>query len=177
MSLVQIKMFIFLKNKKNNISRKLGFTIVEVLIASSIISVTTLALMSVASRSIEISNKALRQSQASMITEEGVEAVRIIRDSGWSNISNLSLNTNYYLTFSTNSNTWSLSTTPSAPIDDQFTRTITFYQVYRDSTTSDIVSSGTLDPGTKRVEVVTSWVSLGQTISKKITFYISDIFS
>lgn len=169
----------FFYNNKN-ISRDDGFTLIEVLIACFIISVTTLALMSAASKGIELSSRALRQAQASMIAEEGVEAVKVIRDADWDTISSLSLNTNYYLSFNTGSNTWSLQTTPSAnpttPIDDRFTRTIVFSAVYRDSN-DDIAASGTLDSGTRRAVVNTSWQSQGETISKSITFYISNIFN
>ena len=169
----------FFYNNKN-ISRDDGFTLIEVLIACFIISVTTLALMSAASKGIELSSRALRQAQASMIAEEGVEAVKVIRDADWDTISSLSLNTNYYLSFNTGSNTWSLQTTPSAnpttPIDDRFTRTIVFSAVYRDSN-DDIAASGTLDSGTRRAVVNTSWQSQGETISKSITFYVSNIFN
>ena len=173
----------FSKNRRALIrvySRNKGFTLVEVLIACFIISVTTLALMSAASKGIELSNRALRQAQASMITEEGVEAVKTIRDASWSTISGLDSDVDYYLSFDTGSNTWTLSTTPSVnpmtPIDGKFTRTIVFSEVYRDSN-DDIASSGTLDAGTKRVTVATSWQSSGETVSKDIVFYISDIFN
>jgi len=175
-----MKKFFYKNNKK--ISRGDGFTLIEVLIACFIISMTTLALMSAASKGIELSIRALRQAQASMIAEEGVEAVKVIRDADWNVISSLSLNTNYYLSFNTGSNTWSLQTTPSinptTPIDDRFTRTIVFSAVYRDDN-DDIVPSSleTPDPGTKRVTVNTSWQSQGETISKSITFYISNIFN
>lgn len=174
----------FYKNKKLISDKKFrnnGFTLIEVLIACFIISVTTLTLMSAASKGIELSSRALRQAQASMITEEGVEAVKAIRDADWSNISSLTLNTNYYLSFNTGSNTWSLSTTPSVnpatPIDGRFTRAIVFSAVYRDGNDDIVASGSTPDSGTKRVTVSTSWQSSGETISKDIVFYISDIFN
>ena len=173
-----MKNFFYKKNERT--VQDGGFTLVEVLIACFIISMTTLALMSAASKGIELSNRALRQAQASMITEEGVEAVKIIRDTNWDTISSLSLNTEYYLSFDTSSNTWSLGTTPSidpmTPIDGKFTRVVVFSEVLRDDN-DNINSTGTLDEGTIRVEVRTSWPSSGETISKSITFYISDIFS
>lgn len=169
------------KNKKKILNIKnSGFTVVEVLIACFIISIMTLALMSAASKGIKLSNRALRQAQASMITEEGVEAVKVIRDADWGNISGLSVDTDYYLSFDTGSNTWSLSTTPSTnpitPIDGKFTRIIIFSDVYRDGN-DDIASSGTLDSGVKRVTVNTTWQSSGETVSKSITFYIANIFN
>lgn len=159
----------FLKNNK-------GFTIVEVLIASLIISTTMMAVMSATSKGIELSSRALRQVQASMLMEEGVEAVRSIRDNDWVLIQSLSLNTNYYLSFDTNSNTWSLSATPTQLIDEMFTRIVVFSSVSRDSN-DDIASSGVIDSGSRGVNVSVSWLSFGNTVSKEINFYITNIFS
>lgn len=151
-----------------------GFSLVEVLIACMIISTTSIALMSASSKGIELSNKALRQAQASGLTEEGVEAVRSIRDNDWNIISGLNVDTDYYLSFNTNSNTWSLSTTPVGLVDDRFTRKVVFSDVYRDSN-DDIASSGTLDTNIRRVKVVVSWNDQNNT--KDITFYLADIFN
>jgi prepilin-type N-terminal cleavage/methylation domain-containing protein len=158
----------FLKNK--------GFTIIEVLIASLIISTTMIAVMSATSSGIQLSERALRQVQASMLAEEGVEVVKIIRDNGWSSFSGLSLNTNYYLSFDNNWRVWTISTTPVDPIDGIFTRTIMFSSVSRDSN-DDIASSGSLDSGTRKVRVTVSWLSSGVTLSKNITFYLTNIFN
>ena len=165
---------IFQVNKKIINYSKAGFTIIEVLIACVIISITTLAVMSAASKGIELSNKALKQVQMSMILEEGVEAVKSIRDTNWITISDLNTDTNYYLFF--NLNTWSLSTTPSSLIDEVFTRTITLSPVYRDAN-DDIASSGTLDTGIKRVNITVSWISPSGVISKNMTFYLANILN
>jgi len=168
------KFFTKIKNIKSiSIS---GFSVIEVLVACLIMSTITLIVMSGASKGIELSNKALRQVQASQLAEEGVESVKSIRDTNWSTISTLSLNTNYYLTYNTNTNIWSLGTTPVAPVDGIFTRTITFSAVNRD-TNDNIASTGTLDTGIKRVNVLVSWSSEGGTNSKNITFYLTDIFN
>lgn len=167
---------IFQKKKKIIHRNNTGFTIIEVLIACVIISTTTLALMSATSKGIELSTRSLRQVQANMLMEEGVEAVKSIRDndSKWTIIPNLTLNTNYYLSFS--SNAWTLSTTPVPPIDEIFNRIVVFSPVYRDSN-DDIASSGTIDTGIKRVDVTVSWPSPSGVISKNITFYIANIFN
>ncbi len=162
---------IFKKNNKNT-----GFTLVEVIIACSIISLVTIALMSSASKGIELSGRALRQTQASMVLEEGVEAVKSIRDNSWTTISNLNLDTNYYLTFNTNTNTWSLGITAVTPVDSIFTRTVVFSAVNRDAN-DDIASSGTLDTGIKKVNVTVSWQTKTGTNSKNITFYLTNLFN
>lgn len=161
----------FLQNKNK------GFTLVEILIACAIISGCIFSLMTASSKGIQTSTEALRQTQSSFILEEGAEAVKSIRDSAWSNISGLTDGATYYLSFSTDANVWSLSTTPTPPIDSIFTRTIVFSAVYRDSN-DDIASSGTLDSRTKKVTVTVSWpVSDATTSTKTLDFYISDIFS
>ena len=160
--------------KKNSFEKVKGFMMVEVIIASSIMLIVTIATMTVVQKGISISHQSLHATQASFLLEEGGEAVRTIRDSDWSNISNLSTSTNYYPTFG--SNTWTLSTTPNQI--DSFTRTVIIKAVNRDATTGDIVTSGgVLDVGTKLIVVNVSWQEGGQTITKNLSFYISNIFS
>ncbi len=161
--------------KKNNIR---GFSLIEVLIACSVISIAIFSLMSASSKGIQLSNQALRQTQASFILEEGAEALKSIRDAGWTNISGLTAGTNYYLTYNTTTNTWSLGTTPTSAIDSMFTRVVVVSAVSRDSSDDIVTSGGTNDVGTKKVTVTVSWPSINHTTSSKtLSFYISDIFS
>lgn len=160
---------IFVKN--NN-----GFTIIEVLIASFIISLTSLALMSATTKGIEISEKSLKQAQVNMLIEEGVEAVKTIRDTNWATIENLNTETIYYLSFDTNNNTWSLGVNPTNLIDEIFTRQIIFSNVYRD-TNDDIASSGMIDDGVKKVKVIVSWPYGTSVISKDIGFYLTNFLN
>src|SRR3989344_1744694 len=76
-----------------------GFMMVEVLIVSSIITVSILAAMAVSQKSIFVSRQAFHASQAAFLLEEGAEAVRILRDNAWTNISSLTAGTTYYPTF------------------------------------------------------------------------------
>ena len=82
---------------------------VEILVAASIIAVSILAVMGVAQKSIFVSRQSLHSSQAGFLMEEGAEATRIVRDNAWTNISSLTVGTNYYPTYS--GGTWTLSTT------------------------------------------------------------------
>src|SRR5665811_1850287 len=129
----------FFKNK--------GFMTVEVLIGISIITISILASMAVAQKSIYVSRQAFHFTQANFLLEEGAEVVRIARDNNWSNISALTLGTDYYLLFSSGS--WSLSSTPSTV--GIFTRKINIENVNRDNITNDISGTGTVDNGTKLV--------------------------
>ncbi len=165
----------FFTNKKKIINSS-GFSLVEVLIASAIISLTSIALMSAATKGIELSNRALKQVQASQLIEEGVEAVKSIRDTNWDTISGLTPAINYYLSFDTNTNLWSLDTIQTDKIDGLFTRLIVFSDVNRDSN-DDIAEIGTLDVGTKKVNVFVTWPAPGGINSKNLKFYLANIFN
>lgn len=153
-----------------------GFTLVEVIIACTIITVTILFLMSAATKSIELSNRMLKDVQANFLLEEGAEAVKTIRDNSWANISGLTLNSNYYLSFDDNNNVWSLTDVPISPIDDVFNRVVSFEEVYRNNE-DDIEEGGSLDENIKKVKIMVSWPTKDQTINKELTFYLANIFN
>lgn len=172
----------YIKRQKNN-----GFSIIEVIIACAIISIMVFSLMSATSKSIQVSNQALKQAQATLLIEEGVEAVKSIRDNNWTDISSLILDTDYYLFFNTSTNLWSLrlsssgmsapsGSIPNYPVDSVFTRKVSVSAVSRDSS-QNIAPSGTSDIGTKKVTVTVSWDKPGGTVSKSLSFYISNIFN
>lgn len=153
-------------------SKNSGFMMLEILVVASIITVSVLAAMTVAQKSIYVSRQAFHATQASFLLEEGAEAIRIVRDNAWSNTSNLTVETNYYPTFS--GATWTMSTTSNNV--GIFTRSLTISDVNRDSTTKDIVSSGgVLDNRTKLVTVTVAWPEGGITITKTLKLYIIDI--
>lgn len=146
---------------------------VEIIVAISIIAVAILASMTVAQKSIHVSRQALHTTQAAFLLEEGAEAVRILRDNAWTNISSLTAGTSYYPFFS--GGTWTLSSTSNTV--GIFTRTVSVANVNRDNTTQDIANIGTNDPSTKLVTVTVSWLEGGITVTKTLQFYIIDIFT
>lgn len=155
--------------------------VVEIIVAISIITVSILAAMTVAQKSIYVSRQSFHTTQVAFLLEEGAEVVRILRDNAWTNISSLTVGTTYYPKFS--GDTWTLTTISSDGTVGIFTRTVSVANVNRDntvgtSTSKDIVSSGgTFDSGTKLITVTVSWLEGGQTITKTLQFYITDIFS
>lgn len=150
-----------------------GFMMVEVLVAVSIIAVSVLSAMAVSQKAVQVSRQAFHTAQAAFLLEEGAEAVRILRDNSWNNISALTAGTTYYPAFS--GGTWTLSATPNTA--GIFTRTVTLSGVNRDGTTGDISQSGTADAQARLVTVSISWLEGGVTITKSAQFYIMDIFS
>lgn len=156
-----------------------GYLVVEILVAVSIITISILAAMAVAQKSIYVSRQTLHATQAAFLLEEGAEAARIIRDGAWSNISNLAANINYYPTFS--GSTWTLSQTGNTV--GIFTRTVNVSDVCRNTSTDNISSlapcggSTYLDAGTKFITLTVSWPEGGQTVTKTLQFYLMNIFS
>ncbi len=146
-----------------------GSLLIEILVAVFVITIAMVGASVSVSAAIEASRFSLRENQAAFLLSEGAEAVRMVRDNAWSNISSLTLGTTYYPTYSSG---WTLSTTPNTV--DGFTRTVVFSEAYRDSG-DDIVTSGTIDTRSKKVTVTVTWD--GGDSSKSITFYIMDVFT
>ena len=156
--------------KKQNLSK--GSMMIEVLIVATIIVVSVLSALIVAQKSIYLSRQSLHQTQVAFLLEEGAEATRIIRDNTWTNVSNLTPATDYYLSFS--GGTWILSVTPSSI--GIFTRKIVISSAYRDAN-QNLASSGTIDSQTRLVTVSVVWTDGGQNFSKTLQFYLTDLFS
>jgi len=153
-----------------NIQQQKGFFLVEVIVAVSVIATVLLFLLSGIQDSVEASQRSLERMQASYLLEEGAEALRGLRSSGWSAISSLQSNTTYYLSWSGSS--WSITTTPQTV--DSFTRTITAESVYRDGN-GDIAGSGTIDTGTKKITVTVTWNAPSSVKTESLSFYLFDI--
>src|SRR3989344_3093590 len=149
-----------------------GSMLIEAIVVVSVIIISILSALSVTQKSISLARQSLHQSQAAFLLEEGAEAVRIMRDNAWSNISSLTLSTDYYPAFS--AGTWTLSLTPSQV--GIFTRKVVISSAYRDAN-QNLASSGTLDSQTKLVTVTVSWMEGEQTFSRTLQFYLTDIFS
>ena len=151
-----------------------GLTLVEVLIATSIILVFLLALLGVHNLYLKTAFSNGDVIKAAELAEEGLEVARFLRDSSWSvNIVPLSLGTNYGLVF--NAGVWQATTT-NIWVYGIFKRVVTFSAVYRNASADIVSSGGTLDPGTLKVISTVSWPSGGATTTKSVSTYITNIF-
>lgn len=149
-----------------------GFATVEILIASTIISVTLIALVLATGRAVDLSIESVQRVQASFLLEESAESVKLIRDNAWTGISTATIGTTYYLNFT--GGTWTITTTNPGAIDG-YTRTIVFSNVYRDGN-DDIAVSGTLDAGTKLVTSTVSWNGVSGPKTESMQLYVANIF-
>lgn len=155
-----------------SLSGTAGFTLVEIIVAAGIISLSVVAIIAIASQSISFSRQSLDTYTAATMLEEGAEAVRTVRDSNWGVLAALSPDTSYYPTFSTTSNSWSLSTEPADA--GMFARTVTVAPVSRNAG-GVISATGTDDPGTRLVTVTVTWREHDTPQSKSLSFYLSNI--
>lgn len=158
-------------------SKAAGFGVIEVLVAATIISTVIFSLFNVFVLANRLSEEAGSKIKANFLAEEGLEAVRYLRDASWqANLSGLSAGTNYYLAFDDIASRWSIVSSDPGAIDGVFTRIVTAGNVSRDSNDNIVTSGGTNDPNTKKINVQISWMVRGATASTTLSTYLADIF-
>lgn len=157
-------------------STKKGLTVIEVIVASAVFSAAVVSIGGAYNYFSRVAYRNTASVQAAFLAEEGVEAVRILRDYSWSgNIAGLTNGTTYRLTW--NGTRWG-TTTSATLIDNQFDRTFVLSAVNRDGSFDVVTSGGSLDTGTRKVTVTVSWYLPGDgTSTKSVEAYISNIFS
>lgn len=154
---------------------KKGFTFVELVVGIAILSLSFVGLIAVYNKYVQIAIKTTPTVQASYLLEEGVEVMKLLRDTSWtSRIAPLSTTTTYYLAFSTSTNAWT-STTTASLVDSTFARTVQVYDMKRDTNSDLSTTTGSYDPNTKLITVSVAW-SYGATTTKSVSTYITNLF-
>ena len=155
-----------------------GFGMVEILVAVFIFSLILGSLIAATNTYLSSAADNLKSTEAAYLAEEGVEAVKIIRDTGWNNITAIPESVDYYLYFDNSSSTnnmWNATSTFSQS-NSVFVRSFQLHSVYRDSNGRIVDNGGTLDPNSKKVSVFVSWSSRQGTTTKNLSAYITNIF-
>jgi len=151
-----------------------GLSLVEVIIATSIIVIFLTALIGAYSLYLNLSLSNLQKVRATFLAVEGIEAVKILRDTEWSSqIGPIVSGTDHYIDFT--GGTW-VATTSALMIDNFFERVFVLSDVNRDASSDITESGGTLDPNTKKVTVTVSWNDKGATSTKVISTFITNLF-
>ncbi len=152
-----------------------GFGLLEIAVGISIISLSVFSLTAVSSIALKLTEESARNTQASFLLEEGVESLKILRDSSWSaNIALLTPRTVHYLFF-TNHN-WQITST-NIYIDGIFERNFVIQNVNRDVNDDIVSSGGILDPDTKKITVSVLWRSRNGTTTQSVSAYITNLFN
>ncbi len=163
------------KTKKRATLNTAGSALLEVLFGVSVVSIVLLSLLGAYNIYLKNAFRLTEKVQASFLAEEGVEAIRVIRDSSFSTgLSTLVSNTSYYFSFE--GGTWK-ATTSDIFIDGLFSRKFVVSNVSRDANDDIVTSGGTNDSNTKKAVVTVSWNSGGATSTVSISTYITNLFS
>ena len=148
---------------------KSGFGLLEIIISVALVSVSLFSLAAVGRLAFRATSESLVNIRAAFLAEEGIEALRSIRDDNWPNISSLIPDQPYHLSFS--GGIWK-ATTPPQLIDGEFTRTFIMQPVYRDAG-GNIASSGDPDPEARRVVLD---VARGADKKTELVSYLVNLF-
>ena len=140
-----------------------GFGLLEVAVVSAIVLAVVLAVLSGFSKYIVISKGDIYETKANYLAEEGMEAVRILRDTSWSSNIPTDVPSTIGVAFDPQTHEW--QSTSTFAVDSMFERKITFEDV-------DVP-----DPKIRKVSVYVSWKGTNSTSTKKLVTYISNIFS
>lgn len=125
---------------------------IELIIVTAIITTALTGFLQAGILATRLLHSEKESLEATMLAQEGMEAVRSVRDESWTNnIAPLANGTTYY-PIVINSK-WTLSASNPGLINGLYTRHVTFDQVTRDSD-DNIAPSGTVDANTKKVSVI-----------------------
>ena len=156
------------------INLKKGISLIEVIIASAIISVSMIYISNVYTNFLTLSLENTAKVQAVFILDEGVEALKTMRNYSWSQIASTTVATDYYLVWQ---NARWQATTTKVIIDNTFVRKFIVSPVNRDAATLNIVQTGGLpNSDTKIINLDVSWNYKGATSTKSTSFYIFNIY-
>ena len=148
-----------------------GIGLVEILIVTAVLGVGLLAVISFLIYSRGVTFQVARTTEATTIAEEGIEAVRSIRDEVWGSV--LTAGTYYPEVVS---DKWTLNAVDPGPINNLYTRTVVIEDVGRDVTTDHIlISGGTNDPNTKKVTSSVTWTENGRNKQVQLIAYITNL--
>lgn len=162
-----------------NMNKKKGIGLLEVVIAVSILGAALMTIVVTYRMYLKAALSNTEIIKVTYLAEEGMEAVRLLRDESWGdNIGSLSFGTEYFLTYATTTNKWSVaSTSQDNMIADRYYRTVVFDEVERGSGDDIVASGGTSDSETRFVTVSMSWFEGDATTTRSLSGYITNLFN
>lgn len=149
-----------------------GFSIIEIIIAASIISIVGFSAISSARLFIKISANNSNNIQAAIILEETAEIIEFTRDQSWSeNFQNLEMDKKYYLQAIQSG--YKITTKQSGI--NKFDRSVSFSEIRRDAS-NQISNIGFTDPQTYLVDIIVSWQESQENKEINSKMLIHDIY-
>jgi Tfp pilus assembly protein PilV len=163
--------------KPRLVEKSKGIGLIEILIVIAVLAVGLTGVISFLIFSRGVTFQIARTTEATTLAEEGLEAVRGLRDESWAtNIATLDTSTpaTYYPVVSVDK--WTLTTTNPGVINNLYTRVVVVEDVGRDGNDDIASSGGANDPKTKKVTSTITWTEAGRNKQVVLTTYITDIF-
>ncbi|MDX1607848.1 MAG: type II secretion system protein [Candidatus Spechtbacterales bacterium] len=147
------------KNQKLKIDKESGLGMVEMIVVLAILVTTFASILQLVFLQRQAQIIAEQDASAYIIGRQTIEAVRSVRDSGWTNISSLTYDTPYYPQINSSSE-WELASSDPGSVNEIYTRWVEFGEVFRDAN-DNIATSGTSDPDTRKVTAYVQWARQG----------------
>jgi len=159
-------------------NNKKGISIIEILVAITIITIGLFSLFSLTNFSLKARSHNERNIMAVNLSSEMIEAVRIVRDENWNNISGLTMGVDYYPVQSGAAPDWQwvLQSGSESVLGGQYLRRVLFEDVSRDTNDDieDVYNFANDDSNTKKVTAKVSWTEAGVSRQIEIVTYITN---
>lgn len=146
---------------------KQGFSVVEVLLASSLFVVFSTGIVITLLQGLSMNRVSQEETIAAQYASEGVEAVRSIRNQNFALLSNSS-----ETGVDRVGGLWSFSGTNNV-LDGKYVRVITVSPAQRNAGGDIVENGGVLDTGTKKITVSVSWQAASAPHSVALTTYVT----
>ncbi len=151
-------------------NKSFGFGLLEVVIASAIITVSLGVLILSFVNTLAMEENSLRRNQAAFLAEEAVEILRYLRSESWENVNTPGV----YQAVCQLSECF-LVPDNNLLINDIFYRVINIQPAYRNQN-NQLSDSGVLEEEAIFVEVSVSWSGRGGMRTEILKTYLTDIF-
>ena len=137
------------------ISSLKGITIVEIIIASAILSISIIGIVGAIQIYLKIVHQNAREAQAVLVLDETAEAIQYMRDISFdTHIGSKQPNTQYTIFWNGTGYEFSTST---ILLSYEMTSKIMFENVQRDTNDQIVLSGGVTDENTKKAIITISW--------------------
>ncbi len=154
------------------IHKSAGFGMIEMIVGSAVLATALLGISTFFQATLSVSNTTKSAIQGDYLLEEGIEVVKLLRDTNYTNnLKTLAVGVDHYLLWT--GAVWA-TTTINTYVDGQFERKFTIGNVHRDST-DDIATIGTYDHDTKLITVSVAWSAKDATTTRSIATYITNL--
>lgn len=161
------------KFKKNPVSSDFmsGFGLVELIIVVAIVMTSVVGFYGLEFSALKLLRSEKENLEASLLAQESLEAVRLVRDESWSGISSLAINTPYYPVFFAGK--WNLASTSPGMINDKYSRLVILEEVKRNSQ-GQIDSDGTIDSSSRKITAKVTWSSQNGNKQTELKTYLTN---